>query len=109
MTNPSPIEKIVMRRVYRMRYLRVLLSTATASLALLALALYGIGREVWVAMVLRNAPADIFRVPAFFLSAFLDTRFVVQALSLVALVAVIALAREAARMLALSLGKTAAA
>lgn len=99
MTNPSTLEQIVMRRVYRMRYLRMVLNEFTAALLLLAAALWGLGREVWVAMVLHNAPADLLRAPAFFLSAFLDTRLVVQLLSMLVLAAVVLLAREAARLL----------
>ncbi|MHB0865547.1 MAG: hypothetical protein ACYC1Y_01425 [Minisyncoccota bacterium] len=99
MTDQSNIERIVMRRVRRVRMLRALLSNAMLATLVFALALWGIGREVWVARVLENSPHDIASLPQFYLAAFDHTRFIVQALSLVTLAALITLARETARLI----------
>ncbi|MEJ0053602.1 MAG: hypothetical protein WDN10_02655 [bacterium] len=95
----SAIQKTVMRRVRIIRASRMALSLETGALILAAFALYGIGREVWVAKVFANAPslAHINAFMHFWVSAFLDTRLPVQLLSLVVLVAVVYLARETAR------------
>jgi len=96
----SSIHKNVMRRVRIIRASRMVLSLETGALALTMLALYGIGREVWVARVFENAPslADFTAFSHFWVSAFLDTRLPVQLLSLVVLVSAIYLARETARL-----------
>ena len=102
MTNfeQTNIEKTVMRRVRRISLLRIVISGGVFALSLALLALYGIGREVWVAMVFRNGPQDFFGHAAYLLYAFEHTRFVVQALSLVCLASIVYLARETARLLA---------
>ncbi len=100
--NPdSSISYTVMKRVRRIHAMRSLVAPA-ASLVALALALWGIGREVWVAKVLENMPslADVPHVVAFFASAFLATDLFVQSLSIVALAALIWLARGIAKSLA---------
>ena len=97
MTNPSTIERIVLRRIYTMRVLRVLLSNATLAILISGVALWGIGREVWVAHVLQNAPKDIREIPRFYIDAFDHTRLLVQALSVITLAGCIVLARETAR------------
>jgi hypothetical protein len=63
-------------------------------------ALWGVGREVWVAKVFENMPsmADVPAVTLFFLRAFQDTDIVVQVLVIVALAALIWFARAFARM-----------
>ena len=89
-----------MRRVRIIRAARVALSAEAVVLALATLALYGIGREVWVARVFENAPslANIGASVHFWVFAFLDTRLPVQLLTLIVLVSVIYLARETARL-----------
>ena len=98
MTNISNIETTVMRRVQTARMIRPLLSNAALALVLFVLALYGVGREVWVARVFQNAPhgnllADI----QFFFTAFIDTRLIVQALCLAVLFAFLWLIRDLIR------------
>lgn len=99
--NESSIEREVMRRVYRIAILRILISGVIFALALTGLALYGIGREVWVAMVFENGPAGFFPHLGYLLYAFFHTRLIVQALVVIALAAALYLAREFARLLAL--------
>jgi len=95
MTN---IEKNVMRRVHTIHTLRPLVSGGALAFVLAGLALVGIGKEVWVARVLENAPHTFALLPQFYLSAFTHTDIVVQALSVVALASVIYLARETAKL-----------
>lgn len=91
-----------MRRVYAVHSVRPLLSGAMLALALVALSLWGIGREVWVAQVFHNAPSltDFSAAARFWLAAVANTRLVVQALLALALAAVVYLARETARLIA---------
>ena len=100
MIEPSSIERVVMRRIRTVRILRIVLSNAMLALVIFCAALWGIGREVWVAHVLQNAPKDIREVPRFYVDAFGHTRLLVQALSLAALASCVVLARETARILA---------
>lgn len=97
MTNPSDIERIVMRRVYIIRVLRPLVSTGAFAAVIVFLALWGIGREVWVAQVVRNAPSDPLALSKFSLSAFAHTTLIVQALSILVIASFVYLARELAR------------
>lgn len=99
-TNPSPIEQVVMRRVARIRILRNVFSGTTFALVVSTVTLWDIGREVWVARIFENAPEKLFDLVQFAAFAFGHTRFIVQALSVVLIVSVIYLAREAARLLA---------
>ncbi len=101
MPNPSSIEHVVMRRVRAAHLLRPLVSTSVLAVAVFALALWGIGREVWVAHVFQNVPQSggLFALLRFYLSAFENTRIIVQALTLTTLVALVYLARETARNL----------
>jgi len=95
MTNfeQSRIEKIVMRRVRTVRVLRLVFSGATASCLLLLLALWGVGREVWVAKVFANGPADFFGKSGYLWYAFSHTRLIVQALTFLTLASAAYLAR----------------
>ena len=97
MNNQTNIERIVMRRVRLTRILMLIISTAALALLAFAAALWGIGREVWVARVLENAPADPEHLFAFCLAAFLHTRLIVQALTLLTLVSLVYLIVETAR------------
>lgn len=102
MNAPSSISHTVMRRVYRIHALRRGVAVVGAASVFL-LALWGVGREVWVAKVFENMPsvADVPAVALFFLNAFQDTDLVVQALVIVALAALVWFARALARVAAL--------
>jgi len=100
MTDQTNIERIVMQRVHLIRALRFAVSSGALSMLVSALALWGIGREVWVANVLQNAPANILDLPQFYLAAFMHTRFIVQALVVLTVAALLYVAREVARALA---------
>ncbi len=73
-----------MRRIRIIYALRLLSSPLVLAPALFLVALWGVGREVWVAHVLQNL--SLVHTPegltAFALSAFLNTRVAVQALTL---------------------------
>jgi len=96
------IERIVMRRVHLIRLLALIVSTATLFSLTLVAALWGIGREVWVAHIFTNMPppSDIVSFSHFWLAAFSQTRLVVQILTLLTLVSLIYLVREIARLVA---------
>ena len=98
--NPSDIERVVMQRVYLIRALRLAISSSVFSTLVTVLALWGIGREVWVARVLQNAPANPLNAPLFYLLAFDHTRLAVQILIVLALLAFAFLVREIARAIA---------
>ena len=100
MTNSSDIERVVMRRVHTIRVMRPLFSGVTLAALIGALALWGIGREVWVAKVFENAPKNASGLPLFYLDAFDHTRLIVQALTLLTLASVLYLSREVARAFA---------
>ncbi len=97
MNDQSPIERVVMRRVYRIRALRPIISSGALAVFVFVVALWGIGREVWVARVFENAPRNTVLLPQFYLAAFDHTRLIVQALTLLTLASLIYLARETAR------------
>lgn len=87
--NPNTsISDTVLRRV-RLIHLMRLLSVPVFSGIAFVLAVWAIGREVWVAKVFENMPAlvDAPAVLSFFMSAFVNTDVVVQVLSVVATVA----------------------
>jgi hypothetical protein len=85
--NTSRVRAIVMRRVHTIHFLQSPVTTVVFAGILFILTAWGIGREVWVAHVLHNMPSltDWDAVLRFYLAAFMDTRFIVQALSIVAL------------------------
>jgi len=97
--NQSAIERAVMRRVHLIRILGLIISTITLAILTLILALWGIGKEVWVERVFQNAPEDFVRLPNFFINAFGNTRLVVQILTLLTFASFIYLARETVRAL----------
>jgi hypothetical protein len=97
MNNQSNIERTVMRRVRLIRLLGLVISTGVLAVLTLVLALWGIGKEVWVARVFQNAPTDLVQLPNFFIAAFGHTRLVVQVLSLLSLAAFIYSARAFVR------------
>jgi len=99
----SHIEDAVMLRVRTVHAVRPLLSGAMLALVLVVLSLYGIGREVWVAMVFQNVPhQSAMAALHFFVAAFANTRIVVQSLIVVAFAATLYLARETARLISSS-------
>ena len=100
MIKESNIERIVMQRVHLINALRFAVSSSVLSMFVSALALWGIGREIWVAHVLQNAPANPLDVLQFYLAAFVHTRLVVQVLILLALASLLYLIREIYKALA---------
>lgn len=95
MTLNSSISRTVMRRVRIMHAMRVFTPILMTSI-LFMLAVWEIGREVWVAKVFENMPsyADMPAVLSFLAGAFINTEFVVQVLTIVALAALVWLARS---------------
>lgn len=100
MIDQSNTERIVMQRVHLIRALRFAISGSVFSMLISAIALWGIGREVWVARVLQNAPGNPINSLHFYLIAFGHTRLIVQGLILLTLASLLFLAREIARALA---------
>lgn len=97
MNNASNIERTVMRRVRIIRVLRFFISNRAFAVLVFAVALWGIGREVWVARVLENAPTNLVDLLRFYLIAFIHTDIIVQTLFVLSFVSVIYLARETGR------------
>lgn len=98
MNNETSIERIVMRRVRLIRVLRLIISTVVLAVLTSVAALWGIGREVWVAHVLENAPARMQDIPNFYISAFLHTHLIVQVLTVLTLGSLLYLIIELARL-----------
>jgi|SRR3989344_1812756 len=98
MTDQSDVERIVMRRVRLIRILGLIISTAVLATLTSVAALWGIGREVWVARVFENAPADIAHIPSFFSAAFLHTRLIVQVLAVLTFSSLLYLLSEIVRL-----------
>jgi hypothetical protein len=98
-TGETNIEKTVMRRVRLIRILALIISTATFAILAFMAALWGIGREVWVARVLENMPStgNLLELSRFWLLAFLNTGIIVQALIILTLASLFFLAREIVR------------
>lgn len=99
MTKHSQLEENVMRQVRRIRILRLIISGAVFAVTATLLALYGIGREVWVARVFENGPQDFMGHLSYLVYAFEHTRFGVQAMVLVCVGSFVYLAREITRSL----------
>lgn len=100
MNDQSNIERIVMQRVHLIRALRFAVSSGMFSTLVFVLAFWGLGREVWVAHVLQNAPVNPLTLLQFYLGAFIHTRLIVQALVLLTVASLIYVAREIVRALA---------
>ncbi len=100
MTNPSTIEQNVMRRVRTISILRPLVSGGALAALVFVAALWGIGREVWVAKVFENGPQGLLGHTRYLLYAFDHTRLIVQALTLVTILAFVYLARSVAQGIA---------
>jgi len=99
MTNQTSIERVVMRRVRFIRILGLILSTVTLCVLTSIVALWGIGREVWVARVLENMPSTLSATPTFFLAALTHTTLLVQVLTVLTLISFVFLVREMYRAL----------
>jgi hypothetical protein len=99
MANGTDIERVVMRRVRLIRVLRLVISTAVLAVLTFFAALWGIGREVWVARVFENAPPNIEDLPNFYIAAFIHTHLIVQVLVLLTLASALYLAIETARLI----------
>ncbi len=102
MNNQSNIERVVMRRIFLIRMFRPFISSGTLAVLIFIFASWGIGREVWVARVLQNAPKNLTDLPRFYLDAFDHTRLIVQALLLLAFTALIYSVRKFSRALSTS-------
>jgi hypothetical protein len=99
MESKSNISRNVMRRVRFAHAVRPFVSNAAGAFVLLGVSLYMLGREVFVAQVFRNMPSDFAAVLRFVEAAFLNTTFVVQALTVLAAIAGLWLTREFFRLL----------
>ena len=97
----SNIESVVMRRVHAAHLLRPLVSGGAIALTIFVFALWGIGREVWVARVFENAPHG-FAFLRYSLFAFEHTRVVVQALCIAAFFSMLWFFRDLFRAVALT-------
>lgn len=95
----SNIKKNVMRRVRIIKAVKPFMSMTAASFAILLVSLYEIGRFVFVAQVYRNMPAvqDIAALLSFFVAAFLNTEFIVQIFTILAIVALAFVANSLGR------------
>jgi hypothetical protein len=98
MIEQSNIERIVMRRILLIRILRLVISTAVLAVLTTIAALWGIGKEVWVARIFENAPPNIGDLPNFYLAAFMHTHIIVQILTVLTLASLIYLAWEIVRL-----------
>jgi len=100
--NMTDIEKNVMRRVHLIRILGLVISTGMLAALTFVAALWGVGREVWVARVFENMPhsGNLIAFANFWLAAFIHTRPIVQILTLLTLTSLVYLTRECARAFA---------
>lgn len=104
METTSTISKNVMRRVRIIHAVRPFFSGSALAALLFVVALWAIGREVWVAHVFRNLEVAIRAgtVSDFLIAAFVNTRFVVQVLVVLAAGAFVYALRELARTFTLA-------
>jgi hypothetical protein len=100
----STLSNTVMRRVRVIHAVRPLFTTTALASVLLLGALWGIGREVWVARVLENLASVLERgnVATYLVSAFTHTDFIVQVLTILTLAAAVWLVRDGIRSLSYS-------
>lgn len=103
MTNKinSEIKRKVMMRIYIAYVLRPIISTGTVSALVFIAALWGIGREVWVARVFNNMPqlTHVAALTQFWTYAFLHTHFIVQALVVMSIIATVYFARSVSKVI----------
>ncbi|MCX6786824.1 MAG: hypothetical protein NTU85_03385 [Candidatus Kaiserbacteria bacterium] len=93
----SNIEKNVMRRVHLLRILGLIISTGMLAALTFVVALWGVGKEVWVERVFSNGPQDFIGHLNYLLYAFGHTRLIVQVLSLLSVASFVFLIRECVR------------
>jgi hypothetical protein len=107
MTNPSDIERIVMRRVRLIRLLTLIISTVMLAVITTVAALWGIGREVWIAHVFQNMPEVTHgsEFVTFWMTAFTHTRLLVQVLVVGTVASLLFLIREIARFVVSSFSR----
>lgn len=100
-TEQSDIERVVMRRVHLLRILGLVISTGALMALTFVVALWGVGKEVWVAHVFANMPhpGNLLDLARFWLSTFMNTRLIVQILTLLTLASLIYLILEVVRFL----------
>lgn len=101
MQSQSSISRTVMRRVHTIHAVRPLFSGTVAAGVVFLIALWSIGREVWVAHVLQNLEQAVLsgHLASYLTAAFLNTGFIVQVLSILTFAAAVWLVRDAARSL----------
>jgi hypothetical protein len=101
MEHQSLIQKNIMRRVRVIHATRTLFRGEFAALLVMLAALYGVGREVWVAHVFQNMPSleNVSAFSNFWLAALVNTRSIVQVLIAVTIVAAVYFVREIVRAL----------
>jgi hypothetical protein len=88
-----------MHRVHLIRILKLVISTVVLAGITAVAALWGIGKEVWVARVFENAPPNLDDLPRFYLAAFTHTNLIVQTLTLFTLASFLYLAFEIAHLI----------
>lgn len=98
-TNPK-LSSVVMRRVRTIHTLRTY-GAPVSAVAVFVFALWGIGREVWVAKVFENLAtlADVPSIMRYLAGAFVHTDLLVQILSILVVAALVWLASEVAHLL----------
>ena len=98
-TMPTNIHTNVMRRVHMIHAVRPLLSNTAFAAVLAVGSLYLIGRNVWFAHVVANFNNVLVNgnVARFLIEAFLNTRSVVQVLSIAAIFSFVWIARDLVR------------
>lgn len=91
MQSPNRTKSVVMSRVRTIHTLQSPITTAALSMGVFVVALWGIGREVWVSRVFQNEPSltNVSALLHFYLAAFLDTRFIVQVLAVIAIASLV--------------------
>ena len=87
----------IMRRVYVIYYVRRALSPRALKIYAFIAACLGTASVVSVSNVLANMPTDFGGIGAFLISAFANTKFIVQALSVGATVTLLALVTDIVR------------
>jgi len=107
-TDGSNIEHIVMRRIRLLRILGLIISTGMLVALTFIAALWGVGKEVWVARVFENMPHanNLFAFARFWFDAFVHTRLIVQVLTLLTLTSFVYLIREIVRTISLFFSPT---
>jgi|GEM_PF-4981892 len=99
MEDKSRMRREIMLRVRFLHVLKRALRPLAIELALCAVVLYGVGKYVFVAKVIENAPdlSRVYDVSTFFFRAFFNTEAVVQLLVLGAIMATAFVMRDLAR------------